>query len=156
MFPLLGCWPSHVLNSSSRLNKTFKASVMTYDGVESMNSAYRSSCTFTDSSTRAWIVTVFACLGGALMIGICPFCSSLSVLYYELSYNSVAAPPPRGQNTGCDFLSSLRRAGPPKPARARPRFCGAVGALPPLPVFSPRAPSCPRLTHLLTSPHVYL
>src|SRR5438128_3089410 len=108
MFPLLGCWPSHVLNSSSRLNKTFKASVMTYDGVESMNSAYRSSCAFTDSSTRAWIVTVFGCLGGALMIAMLSFYSSLAVLYYGLSYNSVAAPSPRGQNTGCDFLSSLR------------------------------------------------
>jgi hypothetical protein len=69
-----------------------------------MNSAYRSSCVFTDSSTRAWIVTVFGCLGGALMIAMLSFYSSLAVLYYGLSYNSVAAPPPRGQNTGCGFL----------------------------------------------------
>src|SRR5882762_5714944 len=109
LVPLLVCWPSQALNSSSRLKRSFRASVMTYDVEESMNSAYRSSCAFTDSSTRAWIVIVFGCLGGALMIAICPFCSSLAVLYYELSYNSVAAPPPRGQNTGCDFLSSLRR-----------------------------------------------
>src|SRR5713226_3193626 len=56
-----------------------------------------------DSSTRAWIVTDLCCLGGALMIAICPFCSSLVILYYELSYNSVAAPYSRGQNTSCDF-----------------------------------------------------
>ena len=60
-----------------------------------MNSAYRSSCAFTDSSTRAWIVIVFGCLGGALMIAILSFYSSLAVLYYGLSYNSVAAPSAR-------------------------------------------------------------
>ena len=80
-----------------------------YDVDESMNSAYRSSCAFTDSSTRAWIVTDFGCLGGALMIAMLSFYSSFAVLYYELSYKSVAALAPRGQNTGCDFLSSLRR-----------------------------------------------
>src|SRR6267143_4100688 len=120
-----------------------------------MNSAYRSSCAFTDSSTRAWIVIVFGCLGGALMIAICPFCSSLAVLYYELSYHSVAAPPPRGQNTGCDFLSSLRRECPPKPAGTGPRLRGAVGSLPPILVFWPRPHSCLGLTHLLISPYVY-
>ena len=42
-----------------------------------MNFAYWSSCVFTDSSTRAWIVTDFGCLGGALMIAMLSFCSSL-------------------------------------------------------------------------------
>jgi len=46
---------------------------MTYDGVESMNFAYWSSCAFTDSSTRAWMVTDFGCLGGALMIAMLSF-----------------------------------------------------------------------------------
>src|SRR5260370_9917556 len=82
---------SQALNSSSRLKRTLSAPVMTYDVDESMNSAYRSSCAFTDSSTRAWIVTVFGCFGGALMIAILSFCSSLAVLYYELSYHSVSA-----------------------------------------------------------------
>src|SRR5713101_4358481 len=55
-----------------------------------------------DSSTRAWIVSVFGCFGGALMIAICPFLSSLAVLYYGLSYSSVATPHSRGQNTSCE------------------------------------------------------
>ena len=76
---------------------------MTYDVEESMNLPELSSWDFMDSSTRAWIVTVFGCLGGAFMIAICLFCSSLSVLYYELSYRSVVAPYPRGQNTSCAF-----------------------------------------------------
>src|SRR6266852_2095508 len=59
---------------------------MTYDVDESMNSAYRSSCAFTDSSTRAWIVTDFGCLGGALMIAMLSFCSSFTVLSDKLSY----------------------------------------------------------------------
>src|SRR6266851_8275379 len=77
-----------------------------------MNFAYWSSCVFTDSSTRAWIVTDLGCLGGALMIAICPFCSSLVILYYELSYNSVAAPYSRGQNTSCDFQQQEAGATP--------------------------------------------
>src|SRR5208337_3593276 len=44
-----------------------------------MNFAYGSSCVFTDSSTRAWIVTDFGCLGGALMIAILCFSSSYLV-----------------------------------------------------------------------------
>src|SRR6266404_2152691 len=68
-----------------------------------MNFAYWSSCVFTDSSTRAWIVTDFGCLGGALMIAMLSPCSSFPVLSDILSYKSVAAPPPRGQNTSCVF-----------------------------------------------------
>src|SRR6266436_8993693 len=68
-----------------------------------MNCAYWSSCIFTDSSTRAWIVTDFGCLGGALMIAMLSPCSSFPVLSDILSYKSVAAPPPRGQNTSCVF-----------------------------------------------------
>src|SRR6267154_2618545 len=94
MFPLLGCWPSHVLNSSSRLYKTFRASVMTYDGVESMNFAYWSSCAFTDSSTRAWMVTDFGCLGGALMIAMLSFGPSFTVLSDTLSYKASDSLPP--------------------------------------------------------------
>src|SRR6266404_276360 len=68
-----------------------------------MNFAYWSSCVFTDSSTRAWTVTDFGCLGGALMIAMLSFCSSFMVLSYILPYKSVAAPPLRGQNTSCAF-----------------------------------------------------
>jgi hypothetical protein len=93
LFPLLDCWPSQVLNSSSRLKRTFSASVMTYDGVESMNLAYWSSCAFTDSSTRAWIVTAFGCLGGALMIAMLLSHSSSLVLSYVLSYKLLVALP---------------------------------------------------------------
>ena len=44
-----------------------------------MNSAYWSSCVFTDSSTLAWIVTDFGCFGGALMIAMLCFSSSYLV-----------------------------------------------------------------------------
>src|SRR5712692_10853279 len=37
------------------------------------------------------------------MIAICRFCSSLAVLYYGLSYSSVATPHSRGRNTSCDL-----------------------------------------------------
>src|ERR1700730_7956312 len=68
-----------------------------------MNSAYRSNCAFTDSSTRAWIVTVFGCFGGALMIAIYSFYYSSSVLSYILSYNSVAALPSARPKHGLRF-----------------------------------------------------
>src|SRR5882762_6203595 len=126
LVPLLVCWPSQALNSSSRLKRSFRASVMTYDVEESMNSAYRSSCAFTDSSTRAWIVIVFGCLGGALMIAMLSLCSSFTVLSYILSYKSVAAPRSSRPKHGLRFLSSLRRECPPKPEGTGPRVCGAV------------------------------
>ena len=71
--------------------------------MESINFAYWSSCVFTDSSTRAWIVTDLGCLGGALMIAMRSFCSSSSVLSYILSYDFSDSPILRGQNTSCVF-----------------------------------------------------
>src|SRR5713226_4904751 len=68
-----------------------------------MNFAYWSRCSFTDSSTRAWIVTDFGCLGGALMIAMRSFCSSSSVLFYILSYKVSDSLLRRGQNTSCGF-----------------------------------------------------
>src|SRR5258708_22042519 len=68
-----------------------------------MNFAYGSRCVFTDSSTRAWIVTDFGCLGGALMIAMLPFCSSLTVLSDMLSYKVPDSLLVRGQNTSCLF-----------------------------------------------------
>src|SRR6266446_7170869 len=68
-----------------------------------MNIAYRSSCAFTDSSTRACIVTDFGCLGGALMIAMLSLCSSFTVLYYMLSYKVTDSLLLRGQNTSCGF-----------------------------------------------------
>src|SRR6266446_5738839 len=44
---------------------------------------------------------------------------------------------------------------PPEPEGIGPRFCGAVGSLPPILVFWPRPHSCLGLTHLLISPWVY-
>src|SRR5216684_2266988 len=68
-----------------------------------MNFAYWSSCAFTDSSTRAWIVTDFGCFGGALMIAMLPRCSSFTVLSYILSYKFSNSLLLRGQNTSCAF-----------------------------------------------------
>src|SRR5216683_6703192 len=68
-----------------------------------MNFAYWSSCVFTDSSTRAWIVTDFGCLGGALMIAMLSFCSSLTVLSDTLCYKASDSLLLRGQNTRCAF-----------------------------------------------------
>src|SRR6267143_3133539 len=120
-----------------------------------MNFAYWSSYVFTDSSTRAWIVTDFGCLGGALMIAMLSLCSSFTVLSYILSYKSVAAPRSSRPKHGLRFLSSLRRECPPKPEGTGPRVCGAVGSLPPILVFWPRPHSCLGLMHLVISPSVY-
>src|SRR5436190_18239482 len=68
-----------------------------------MNFAYWSSCVFTDSSTRAWIVIDFGCLGGALMIAMLSLCSSFTVLHYMLSYKVPDSLLLRGQNTSCAF-----------------------------------------------------
>src|SRR6266699_2701505 len=68
-----------------------------------MNFAYWSSWVFTDSSTRAWTVTDFGCLGGALMIAMLSFCSSFMVLSYILSYIVSDSLLLRGQNTSCKF-----------------------------------------------------
>src|SRR5437879_2599439 len=68
-----------------------------------MNFAYWSRCVFTDSSTRAWIVTDFGCLGGALMIAMLSFRSSFTVLCYILSYDFSDFLILRGQNTSCAF-----------------------------------------------------
>src|SRR5437899_1082881 len=48
------------------------------------------------------MVTAFGCLGGALMIGICPFCSSRFCITNCLT-TPCLLPPPRGQNTSCEF-----------------------------------------------------
>jgi hypothetical protein len=68
-----------------------------------MNFAYWSSWVFTGSSTRAWIVTAFGCLGGTLVIAMISFRSSSLVLSYLLSYKSARSLLLRGQNAICDF-----------------------------------------------------
>src|SRR5216683_8034447 len=68
-----------------------------------MNFAYWSSCVLTDSSTRAWIVTDFGCLGGALMIAMLSPSSSFAVLSDILSYEFSDSLPSRGQNTSYVF-----------------------------------------------------
>src|SRR6266849_7155322 len=68
-----------------------------------MNFAYWSSCAFTDSSTRAWIVTDFGCLGGALMIAMLSLGCSFTVVSYMLSYKLADSLFRRGQNTSCVF-----------------------------------------------------
>src|SRR5208337_995513 len=77
-----------------------------------MNFAYGSSCIFTDSSTRAWIVTDFGCLGGALMIAMLSLCSSLTVLSDVLSYKVPRSLLLRGQNTSCVFQQQEAGATP--------------------------------------------
>src|SRR6202022_2593635 len=49
-----------------------------------MNFVYLSSCVFTHTSTRVWIVTDFGCLGGALMIAMFSPCSSFAVCLTSL------------------------------------------------------------------------
>src|SRR6266852_8489857 len=80
-----------------------------------MNFAYWSSCAFTDSSTRAWIVTDFGCLGGALIIAMLSFCSSSLVLSYIPSYKLADSLFRRGQNTSC--VSRQQEAGVTPEAR---------------------------------------
>src|SRR5260370_36430824 len=112
-----------------------------------MNFAYWSRCSFTDSSPRAWIVTDFSCLGGALMIAMRSFCSSSSVLSYILCYKVSDSLLLRGQNTSCGFQQ--QEAGvTPNPGGIGPRFCGTMGSLPPLIVVLPRSVSLPSLSHL--------
>jgi hypothetical protein len=76
-----------------------------------MNCAYRSSCIFTESSTRAWIVTDFGCFGGALMIAMLRFSSS-----YRFVLRSALR---------LAFSDSCKR---PKRAGAIPRYFGRLEA----------------------------
>src|SRR6266481_4816080 len=115
-----------------------------------MNIAYRSSCAFTDSSTRAWIVTDFGCLGGALMIAMLSLCSSLTVLRYVLSYKGSDSLPLRG-SSGISRLAPAKHAANESPVQLvgwsdRHGFRGnEVGSLPPVRVSCPRADSLPSL-----------
>src|SRR5215469_16809458 len=68
-----------------------------------MNFAYSSSCVFTDSSTLACIVTDFGCLGGALMIAMLSYCSSLRFCLTSCLTTSPIPSSLRGQNTSCEF-----------------------------------------------------
>src|SRR6266576_1193376 len=72
-----------------------------------MNFAYWSSCVFTDSSTRAWTVTDFGCLGGALMIAMPSFYSSFTVLSHMPSYKFADSPPLPDQKTRCAFQQQV-------------------------------------------------
>src|SRR6266478_3958673 len=115
-----------------------------------MNFAYWSSCVFTDSSTRAWIVTDFGCLGGALMIAMLSLCSSLTVLRYVLSYKGSDSLPLRG-SSGISRLAPAKHAANESPVQLvgwsdRHGFRGnEVGSLPPVRVSCPRADSLPSL-----------
>src|SRR5260370_23438604 len=100
---------------------------MTWDGVESMHFAYWSSCVFTDSSTRAWIVTDFGCLGGALMIAMLSLCSSFAVLYYMLSYKVPDSLLLRGQNTSCGFQQQEAGVTPRSPKGSGRDFAARWG-----------------------------
>src|SRR5713226_5771748 len=95
-----------------------------------------------DSSTRAWIVTAFACLGGALMIGICPSCSSLAVLYCELSYNSVAAPL-RAAKTRAAISQQLAAGVTPEARRDRAAILRRGGVAPAHPSVLAASPFLP-------------
>src|SRR6266851_2268270 len=103
-----------------------------------MNFAYWSSCVFTDSSTRAWIVTDFGCLGGALMIAMLlfgpPFGFCLTCCLIKLLIPSPARP-----KHELRFPAARGGSDPRSPQGPGPRFCGTVGSLPPLIVFWPRS-----------------
>src|SRR5262245_61488357 len=71
------------------------------------------------------------------MIAMFSPCSSFTVLSYILSYDVSDSLILRGQNTSCAFQQ--QEAGvTPKPGEIGPRFCGAMGSLPPMPMFCPR------------------
>src|SRR2546422_10928863 len=92
-----------------------------------MNFAYWSSCVFTDSSTRAWIVTDFGCLGGALMIAMLSLCSSFTVLSHVLSYKVSDSLLLRGQNPSCVFLAARGGSDPRGPKRSGRDFAARWG-----------------------------
>jgi hypothetical protein len=73
--------------------------------------------------------------------------SPFAVLSYVLSFDFSDSLILRGQNTSCVFQQ--QEAGvTPKPEGIGPRFCGAMGSLPPLIVFWPCSVSLPSLSHL--------
>src|SRR5260370_28134272 len=128
---------------------------MTWDGVESMHFAYWSSCVFTDSSTRAWIVTDFGCLGGALMIAMLSFSSSLTVLSHMLSYKFADSLFLRGQNTSCVFQQ--QEAGmTPEARRDRAAILRRDGGAPASGGVFAALRSLPALSHLLSLFFSYL
>jgi len=70
---LLACWPeSQVWNSLSLLQTSMKASVTTYEGEQSRNSAHSASFNFASSSSRSCTTVVLGCLSGAFKIDIRP------------------------------------------------------------------------------------
>src|SRR5216683_4811756 len=101
-----------------------------------MNFAYWSSCAFTDSSTRAWIVTDFGCLGGALMIAMLFFVPPLRSCPTSCLTNSPIPFLLRGQNTSCVFRQ--QEAGvTPEARRDRAAILRRDGVAPGLPSVLP-------------------
>jgi hypothetical protein len=99
------------------------------------------------SSTRAWIVTDFGCLGGALMIGMSCSQSSLGIcLTARLTkpWNSLDSLRPKRE-----LRFQQKEAGvTPEARRDRAAILRRDG-VPPLIVFWPRSVSVPGLAHLL-------
>src|SRR5258708_15452668 len=98
---------------------------------------------FTDSSTRAWIVTDFGCLGGALMIAMPSPCSSFAVLSDILSYripDSLRSARPKHE---LRLPAARGGSDPPSPEGSGRTFAARWGHSPLLSWFC-RAPlSCP-------------
>src|SRR5208337_43408 len=68
---LFRCWPrSQDWNSLSLLQTSFKASVTTYDGEQSRNSAYFVSFSLVSPSSRSCTTVVLGCFGGAFRTAI--------------------------------------------------------------------------------------
>jgi hypothetical protein len=95
-----------------------------------MNFAYRSSCIFTDSSTRAWIVANFGCFGGALMIAMLCFSSSYRLVLrsaLRLAFSDSCKRPKHGHAscvTGGSDPTIFWAAEAPKSGVAPARFGG--------------------------------
>src|SRR4029077_9564155 len=93
-------------------------------------------CIFTDSSTRAWMVTDLGCLGGALMIAMLSFVPPLRVCLTYCVTRFLVPTPARPRH---ELRIPAARGGsdPRSPKGPGPRFCGTVGSVPPPIVFLP-------------------
>jgi hypothetical protein len=75
-------------------------------------------------------VTVFGCLGGALMIAMLSLCSSFTVLSYILSYKSVAAPRSSRPKHGLRFPEQPEAGVTPEARRDRAAILRRGGVAP--------------------------
>src|SRR6516225_258998 len=131
---------------------SFRASVTTYDGEPSRNSAYFVSLILASSSSRNWTTVVFGCLGGAFKTGI-ELVSSLDLRFVLLRipnclllcmHAAKPRPPLLGDEAGAT----------PRALRRTVRHW--TGSLPPQASSGPRAISSFGIVDLNDFPYVAL